>query len=96
MLALKQSFGIDDTFTKLYRRPTRADEMTKVKEQIPLIEGYNQMIDVLHLPTDKFGYNKLLVVVDLATDAFDIEKMRGETGDEALIAFNKIIATISV
>jgi len=91
MLASKQSFGIDDTFTKLYRRPKRADEMTKVKEQIPLIEGYNQMIDVLHLPTDKFGYNKLLVVVDIATDAFDIEKMKGETGDESLVAFNRII-----
>jgi len=91
MKALKQSFGIDDTYTKLYRRPTRADKMTKVKEQIPLIEGYNEMIDVLHLPTDKFGFNKLLVVVDLATDAFDIEKMRGETGDESLIAFNKMI-----
>jgi len=91
MLALKQSFGIDDTFTKLYRRPTRADEMTKVKEQIPLIEGYNEMMDILHLPTDKFGYNKLLVVVDIATDKFDIEKMKGETVDQALIAFNKIL-----
>jgi hypothetical protein len=76
MKALKQNFGIDDTYTKLYRRPTRADEMTKVKEQIPLVEGYNQMIDILHLPTDRFGYNKLLVIVDLATDEFDIEKMR--------------------
>ena len=91
MKSLKDSFGIDDTYTKLYRRPTKASEMTKVKEQIPLIEGYNQMVDVLHLPTDKFGYNKLLVVVDIATDAFDIEKMRGETGDESLVAFNKII-----
>ena len=91
MKALKQSLGVDDTYTKLYRRPTRADEMTKVKDQIPLIEGYNEMMDVLHLPTDKFGYNKLLVVVDIATDAFDIEKMRGETGDESLIAFNKIL-----
>ena len=91
MKALKQSFGIDDTYTKLYRRPTKASEMTKVKEQIPLIEGYNEMVDVLHLPTDKFGYNKLLVVVDIATDAFDMEKMRGETGDETLTAFNKII-----
>ena len=91
MKSLKDSFGIDDTYTKLYRRPTKASEMTKVKEQIPLIEGYNEMIDVLHLPTDKFGYNKLLVVVDIATDAFDIEKMRGETGDESLVAFNKII-----
>ena len=75
MKALKNSFQIDDTYTKLYRRPTRADEMTKVKDQIPLVEGYNEMIDILHLPTDKFGYNKLLVVVDIATDNFDIEKM---------------------
>jgi len=91
MKALKQSFGIDDTYTKLYRRPTKPSEMTKVKDQIPLIEGYNEMMDILHLPTDKFGYNKLLVVVDIATDAFDMEKMRGETGDETLKAFNKII-----
>jgi hypothetical protein len=91
MKALKQNFGIDDTYTKLYRRPTRADEMTKVKEQIPLVEGYNQMIDILHLPTDKFGYNKLLVIVDIATDAFDIEKMRGESVDETLTAFHKIM-----
>ena len=33
MKALKNSFGIDDTFTKLYRRPTRAEEMTKVKNR---------------------------------------------------------------
>jgi hypothetical protein len=91
MKALKQNFGIDDTYTKLYRRPTRADEMTKVKDQIPLVEGYNQMIDILHLPTDKFGYNKLLVIVDIATDAFDIEKMRGESVDETLAAFHKIM-----
>ena len=76
MKALKNSFQIDDTYTKLYRRPTRADEMTKVKDQIPLVEGYNEMIDILHLPTDQFGYNKLLVIVDIATDALDIEKMR--------------------
>ena len=91
MKALKNSFQIDDTYTKLYRRPTRADEMTKVKDQIPLVEGYNEMIDILHLPTDKFGYNKLLVIVDIATDAFDIEKMRGESVDETLTAFHKIM-----
>ena len=88
---LKQSFGIDDTFTKLYRKPTRADEMTKVKDQIPLIPNYNQMADILHLPTDKFGFNKLLVIVDIATDNFDIEKMKGETAPETLSAYYKIL-----
>ena len=42
------------------------------------------MVDVLHLPTDKFGYNKLLVVVDIATDEFDIRVLlrNGGTDDE--------------
>ena len=47
MKGLKQSFGIDDTYTKLYRRPTKASEMTKVKEQIPLIEDYNYILNFL-------------------------------------------------
>ena len=91
MQQIKQSLGIDDTYTKLYRRTTRADEQTHVKEQIPLVEGLNMMADILHLPTDRFGFNKLLVVVDIATDNFDIEKMKGETADETLSAYKKIL-----
>jgi len=88
---LKTSFGIDDTYTKLYRRPTHPDQMTKVKEQIPLVADYNYMADILHLPTDKFGFNKLLVICDLADDQFDIEKLKGESADETLKAYKKII-----
>ena len=88
---LKTSFGIDDTYTKLYRRPTHPDEMTKVKDQIPLVADYNYMADILHLPTDKFGFNKVLVISDLADDSFDIEKMKGESADETLKAYKKII-----
>ena len=91
MQQIKQSLNIDDTYTKLYRRPTRADEMTKVKEQVPLVEGLNFMADILHLPTDAFGYSKLLVVVDIANDEFDIEKLKGETAEEFLSAFKKMI-----
>jgi len=91
MNQIKQSLGIDDTYTKLYRRPTRADEMTKVKEQVPLVEGLNFMADILFLPTDAFGYSKLLVVVDIANDEFDIEKLKGETAEEVLSAFKKMI-----
>ena len=88
---LKQSFNIDDTYTKLYRRPTHPDQMTKVKEQIPLVADYNYMADVLYLPTDKFGFNKLLVVCDIADDMFDIEKMKGESAEETLNAFKKMM-----
>jgi len=91
MNQIKQSLGIDDTYTKLYRRPTRADEQTHVKEQIPLVEGLNMMADILHLPTDAFGYSKLLCVVDISNDEFDIEKLKGETADEVLSAFKKMI-----
>ena len=79
---LKQSFDIDDTYTKLYRRPTHPDQMTKVKDQIPLVSDYNYMADILHLPTDKFGFSKLLVICDIADDTFDIEKMKGEDADD--------------
>ena len=88
---LKASFDIDDTYTKLYRRPTHPDQMTKVKDQIPLVSDYNYMADILHLPTDKFGFSKLLVICDIADDTFDIEKMKGEDADETLKAYKKII-----
>ena len=91
MQQIKQSLNIDDTYTKLYRRTTRADEQTHVKEQIPLVEGLNAMADILHLPTDRFGFCKLLVVLDLASDNFDIEKMKGETAEETLSAYKKIL-----
>ena len=88
---LKASFDIDDTYTKLYRRPTHPDQMTKVKDQIPLVEDYNYMADILHSPTDKFGFNKLLVICDIADDTFDIEKMKGERAEETLSAYKKIM-----
>jgi hypothetical protein len=65
--------------------------MTKVKEQIPLVADYNYMADVLYLSTDKFGFNKLLVVCDIADDMFDIEKMKGESAEETLNAFKKMM-----
>ena len=91
---LKNELHIDDTYTKLYRRPSRPirpDEQTHVKDNIPLVPDYNDMADILHLPTDAFGFNKLLVVVDIATDSFDIEKMKGETADESLKAYKKML-----
>ena len=34
------------------------------------------------------SFQQINVVVDIATDAFDMEKMKGDTGDETLKAFN--------
>jgi hypothetical protein len=44
-----------------------------IKDNAPIIDGYNYMADVLHMPSDKFGFNKLLVIVDIGSDAFDIK-----------------------
>ena len=49
------------------------------------------MADILYLPTDKFGFNKLLVICDIADDTFDIEKMKGESAEETLSAYKKIM-----
>ena len=97
MNSIKQSLlggNVDDTtlYSKLYRRPTKPTEQTRIKDNVPLVPYYNYMADILHLPTDKFGYNKLLVVVDIGSDAFDIEKMKGETAKETLSAYNKMLS----
>ena len=91
---IRQSLGVSNETTKhskLYRRPLKADEQTHIKDNVPLVDGYNYMADILHLPTDKFGFNKLLVIVDIGSDAFDIEKMKGETATETLSAYKKML-----
>ena len=47
MNTLKNELHIDDTYTKLYRRPSRPDEQTHVKDNIPLVPDYNDMADIL-------------------------------------------------
>jgi hypothetical protein len=94
MKALKQNLGIDETYTKLYRRPTAlpASEQTRVKDNVFLVKGYNYMGDILHLPTDAFGYCKLLVVCDIADDSCDFEKMKdSESAPETLRAFKRML-----
>jgi hypothetical protein len=83
---LKSLLGIDEKFTRIIKKPA----YNKVKDNIPLIEDYNFMADILHLPTDKFGYCKLLVVLDLATDEFDIEALKSDGSSETLKAFEKM------
>ena len=92
MQEIKDKLGIDDTFTKLYRKKKEPDEMNHVKDNIYLQKGYNFQADVLHLPKDNFGYSKLLIVLDLADDSFDIEKMRdSETADQTLKAYKRML-----
>jgi hypothetical protein len=66
---------IDETYTKATKLPKK---FNKVKDNIPLIEDYNFMADLLLLPETEEGFKYLLVVVDLATNDFDIEPMKNK------------------
>lgn len=87
MNKLKLKLGIDDKLTKV--RPGKK-LFNKVKDNIPLVEHYNYMADLMFLPTDKFGFKYLLVVVDLANDEFDIEPLKNKESKHVLDAFQKM------
>ena len=89
MLNLLKKLSIDETFTKPVKE---SKKFNRVKDNIPLVENYNYMADILILPKTKKGFNSLLVVVDLATDEFDIEPLKTKESNDILTAFKKIIS----
>ena len=84
---LKEKLKIDDTFTKTVKKEKK---QTKISDAVTLLENYNFMADVLHLPTTKQGYKYLVVLVDLATREFDIEPMKNKEAKEALTAIKSM------
>jgi hypothetical protein len=82
------NLGIDETFTKR-RNGKRNETHNAVKNNIPLVEDYNMMADLLFLPTAKFGFKYLFVIVDLATDEFDIEPIKNKEPITILKAMQK-------
>jgi len=89
MQALKNKLNIDDTFTKPIKKPKK---FTKVSDVVTLIEDYNFMADILHLPETEKGFKYLLVIVDLATHEFDIQPLKTKSSKEALTAMKKIFS----
>ena len=87
MKKLKADLGIDETFTKVRNKKKK---FNNVKDNIPLIEHYNYMADILFLPTDAFGYKYALVVVDLANDEFDIQELKHKNANATLKGFEKM------
>lgn len=76
---LFNDLNINETYTKPSKKPK---EFTKVRDNVPLIEHYNYMSDILFLPETKEKYKYCLVVVDLANGEFDIEPLRTKEADE--------------
>ena len=54
------------------------------------MHGFNEMGDLLQLPTTKEGYKYILSVVDIWSNYFDIEPMKTKTAKETLSALLKI------
>ena len=87
MEKILKSLGVDETYSK----PVKIKkQFSKTKDNIPLIENYNFMADLLELPKTKKGFIYLLVVVDLATDEFDIEPMTNNKSLTVVDAMKKI------
>ena len=80
---LLNKLGIDETYTKPAKKPK---VFTKVKDNIPLVEHFNYMADLLFLPETKKGFKYCLAVVDLANNEFDIEPLKSKEPSEVLKA----------
>jgi hypothetical protein len=83
---LVKDLGFNEKFNKTIHKAT---SFNHVKDNVPLVEGYNMMCDLLFLPTAKFGMKYLFVIVDLATDMFDIEPIKNKDPDTVLKAMKK-------
>ncbi len=82
---LLESLNINEKFNKRIRKQK---EYNHVKDNVPLVEDYNMMADLLYLPAYN-GYKYLFVIVDLASDEFDIEPIKNKEPETVLKAMLK-------
>lgn len=88
MKAILAKFNIDETLTKSSTKPQKV--FNKVKYNVPNIEDYNYMADLLHLPTTEKGNKYCLVMVDLGNREFDIEPIKNKDATTILTASKAI------
>jgi hypothetical protein len=77
--------GASDTFTKKDKY-----KFDKVHDNAFPMNGYNDMADLLMLPTTKEGYKYILSVVDIWSNYCDIEPLKTKTASETLKGMLKI------
>jgi Chromo (CHRromatin Organisation MOdifier) domain len=73
-----------------YTKATKQKIFNKVKDNVPHVEDYNFMADLLLLPETKKGFKYLLVVVDLGNDDFDIEPLKNKDSKSVLTGFTNM------
>lgn len=88
MKAIIKKLNIDEKLTK--PRTNKQKIFNHIKNNIPLLEDYNFMADLMELPTTKEKFKYLLVVVDLASDEFDIEPLTNKSADDVLNGFKNM------
>ena len=89
-----QSFSDVLTDLSINEFYTKADSKQKYNKFITGVvpeADWNDMSDLIELPTTSKGFKWLLVVLDLATNLFDIEPMKNKEAKTTLEAFKKIV-----
>ena len=74
--SIMRDLGISSKIMKATKTIKKPEHSNKVKDNIPMIENYNDQADILYLPEDENGYKYLLVITDLATNKFDCEPLK--------------------
>ncbi len=86
-----KELGIDENYTK---PPRKQKKFNHVRDNIPLLEDYNHMADILVLPNtagvNGNGFRYLLVCTDIATNEFDIEPLKNKDSKTTLEALKKM------
>jgi hypothetical protein len=82
---LFDELNINEKFNKQIKKEKTYNH---VKDNIPHVEDYNMMADLLYLPSYR-GFKYLFVIVDLATDDFDMEPIKNKEPETVLKAMLK-------
>ena len=83
---LLQHYNLDNSFTEVKHKI----KFDKFKENTYPKQDYNFSMDLLFLPTAKYGFKYLVVVVDNWSNEIDFEPIKIKTPDVVLNAFKKI------
>jgi hypothetical protein len=88
MNKLLKSFKIDEKLTRprLEKQPV----YNQFKNNIPRIEDYNFMADLIEMPETKNKNKYILLIIDLATNEFDIEPLKNKSAEDILVGSKKI------
>ena len=90
-MSLKPIYSLLNIDNKLTKKRVRTKEFNSFSDNYRLEANCNFMLDLLFLPTAKYGMKFLLVCLDIASRKFDMEPIKDKTSTIVLKAFKKMI-----